>query len=294
MTDGGTRAGGDARGPGGEAEGGPGRGSGDGPGRGSGDGADAGVWLPPSIEAAWGLRERPGKGPKPGIGVDRIVEAALALGRAEGLAAVSMGRVAKELGVSTMSLYRYVGAKDELYILMQDVAIGLPPEAPAPGTGWREALEAWARAQREVFHRNLWMLRIPISGPPATPNSVAWWDLGLAAMADTALDEGEKISVILLLGGFVRNEALLMADLGAAVAASGRSAEEVMRGYGRTLSRLADRDRYPSLAKLLDSRVLYEPDDPDWEFEFGLDRLLDGVAVLVDRRAAASGRDPAD
>ncbi|MEU1891921.1 TetR/AcrR family transcriptional regulator C-terminal domain-containing protein [Streptomyces pristinaespiralis] len=250
------------------------------------DGARTGTGLPASIEAAWGLRERPGKGPKPGIGIERIVAAAVALASSEGLPAVSMGRVAKELGVSTMSLYRYVAAKDELYILMLEEAVGLPPEPPAPGTGWREALAAWAWAQREVFHRNPWMLRIPVSGPPATPHSVAWWDRGLAALADTGLDEGEKISVVLLVGGFVRNEATLMADLGAAIAASGESPEVVMRRYADTLERFADPERYPALARLLESRVLYEPDSQDFEFVFGLERLLDGVGVLVEKRLA--------
>ncbi|MDQ0843654.1 AcrR family transcriptional regulator [Streptomyces sp. V1I6] len=250
------------------------------------DGAKTETGLPASIEAAWGLRKRPGKGPKPGIGIERIVAAAVAVASSEGLPAVSMGRVAKELGVSTMSLYRYVAAKDELYILMLEEAVGLPPEPPAPGTGWREALAAWAWAQREVFHRSPWMLRIPISGPPATPNSVAWWDRGLAALADTGLDEGEKISVVLLVGGFVRNEALLMADLGAAIAASGESPDVVMRRYANTLERFADPERYPALARLLQSRVMYEPDSQDFEFVFGLERLLDGVGVLVEKRLA--------
>ncbi|NUK73209.1 TetR/AcrR family transcriptional regulator [Streptomyces lunaelactis] len=251
---------------------------------GSRRGDDSDTGLPASIEAAWGLRERPAKGPKPGLSLDRIVDTAVAVAAAEGLAAVSMGRIAKELGVSTMSLYRYVAAKDELYILMQEAVIGTPPPHPAPGTGWREALAAWARAQREVFHRNLWALRIPISGPPATPNSVAWWEQALVALEDTGLDEGEKISVILLVGGFVRNEALLMADLGAAIEASGLSPEEVMARYGRTLKRFADPDRYPALARMLESDVMFEPDDPDFEFTFGLDRVLDGIEVLIERR----------
>ncbi|MFI9587166.1 TetR/AcrR family transcriptional regulator [Streptomyces sp. NPDC052236] len=254
---------------------------------GSEHGTDGGTGLPASIEAAWGLRERPSKGPRPGIGLDRIVDAAVAVAAAEGLGAVSMGRIAKELGVSTMSLYRYVGAKDELYILMQEAVIGAPPEPPAPGTGWREALAAWARAQREVFHRNLWFLRIPISGPPATPNSVAWWEQGLKALADTGLGEGEKISMIMVVGGYVRNEATLMADLGVAIAASGDSPAEVLARYATTLKRLADPDRYPEVAKLLESQVMYEPDDPDFEFDFGLDRILDGIEVLIRRRGGA-------
>ncbi|MGW4033053.1 TetR/AcrR family transcriptional regulator [Streptomyces sp. NPDC004838] len=247
-----------------------------------------GTGLPASIEAAWGLRERPSKGPKPGLSLDRIVGAAVAVAAAEGLGAVSMGRVAKELGVSTMSLYRYVSAKDELYILMQEAVMGLPPAPPPPGTGWREAITAWAAAQRAMMRRNLWFLRIPISGPPATPNSVAWWEQGLAALEDTGLGEGDKISVILLIGGFVRNESLLMADLAQAVESSGVGAEEVMRRYATTLRRLADPERYPSVARLLESTVMYEPDEPDAEFTFGMDRILDGIEALVQKRRAGS------
>src|SRR5262249_57886402 len=76
--------------------------------------------LPGSIEASWGLRERPTKGPKPGLTIPRLVDAGVGIAREEGLAAVSMARVAKALGASTMALYRYVAAKDELLDLMAD------------------------------------------------------------------------------------------------------------------------------------------------------------------------------
>lgn len=243
-----------------------------------------GTGLPASIEAAWGLRERPAKGPKPGIGVSRIVAAAITVAATEGLGAVSMGRVAKELGVSTMSLYRYVAAKDELYVLMQEEAIGEPPAPPGPGADWREALTAWAWAQREMFQRNLWVLRIPISGPPATPNSVAWWERGMVALDGTGLDDGARISVILLVNGFVRSEATLMADLDSTVTASGSTADEVMAGYARTLQRLADPGRYPSVARMLESGIVAQADGPDTDFTFGLNCLLDGVEALVRKR----------
>ncbi|MEU0668983.1 TetR/AcrR family transcriptional regulator [Streptomyces lavendulocolor] len=242
-----------------------------------------GTGLSASLEAAWGLRERPGKGPRPGLSLERIVDAAVGLAAAEGLGAVSMGRVAKELGASTMSLYRYVGAKDELYVLMLDRAIGAPPPPPAPGTGWREALGAWAWQQRDALRRNLWALRVPVSGPPITPNSVAWWERGMVALDGTGLDEGAKISVILLVSGYVRSEAGLMADLDAAIRATGGTPQQVMSRHARTLRRLADPDRYPAVARMLASGVMDEPDDPDFEFTFGLDRVLDGIQVLVDR-----------
>ncbi|MFJ7491212.1 TetR/AcrR family transcriptional regulator [Streptomyces sp. NPDC097727] len=250
-------------------------------------GPSGGTGLPASIEAAWGLRERPAKGPKPGLSLTRIVDAAVAVAASEGLGAVSMGRVAKELGASTMSLYRYVSAKGELYVLMQEAAMGPPPPLPAleNGAGWREALAQWAWAQRRVFHRNLWMLRIPISGPPASPNFVAWWEQGLQALEGAGLSAGEEVSVILLVGGFVRNEALLMSDLAAAVAARGIPAQKVMEEYARTLDRLVDPGRHPSLSRLLKSEVMGTPDEPDHEFSFGLERVLDGVEALVEARA---------
>ncbi|MEW1615091.1 MULTISPECIES: TetR/AcrR family transcriptional regulator C-terminal domain-containing protein [unclassified Streptomyces] len=249
------------------------------------DGGD----LPASIEAAWGLRERPAKGPKPGLSLERIVAAAVAVAAAEGLAAVSMGRVAQEVGASTMSLYRYVSAKDELYVLMQEAAFGppAPSAALAAGAGWREALTEWATGQREQFRANLWALRIPIGGPPATPNSLAWWEQGLQALEDSRLGEGDKISAILLITNFVRSEALLMSDLSAAVAARGISPEEVVAGHERTLRRLVDPARHPAIHRLLGSGVMSEPDDPDYEFTFGLATLLDGVEALIRRTAGA-------
>lgn len=128
--------------------------------------------LPASIETAWGLRERPGKGPRPGLSLERIVAAGVRVAAAEGLAAVSMSRVATDLGASTMSLYRYVAAKDELLTLMMDAAAGPPPaDLPRPGETWRDGLSRWAWAYRAILHEHPWIVRIPISGPPAAPNN---------------------------------------------------------------------------------------------------------------------------
>ncbi|MEV2247611.1 TetR/AcrR family transcriptional regulator [Streptomyces sp. NPDC049970] len=249
-----------------------------------------GTGLPASIEAAWGLRDRPAKGPKPGMTLDRIVAAAVSVAESEGLAAVSMGRVAKELGASTMSLYRYVSAKEELYLLMHEAAMGTPEPLRAleRGADWREALGEWAWAQRRMYHRSLWALRIPISGPPASPHSVAWWEQGLQALEGSGLDEGDRISVILLITGFVRNEALLMSDMAAAVEAKGVPPREVRGQWERTVQRLVDPVRHPALSRLLSTEVMSEPDDPDYEFVFGLERMLDGVGVLIAKRGAAS------
>ncbi|MEV6758705.1 TetR/AcrR family transcriptional regulator [Streptomyces sp. NPDC051214] len=239
-----------------------------------------------SLETAWGLRERPSKGPKPGLSLERIVDAGIAVAAAEGIGAVSMGRVAKALGVSTMSLYRYVSARDELYVLMQDAATGAPPEMPAGITGWRARLEWWARAQREVFRRNLWLVRVPVTSPPASPHALEWMEQGLAALDGSGLDEGRKISVLMLVGGFVRNEVALMADLDAAMRAGGQGPDEAMRRYVRTVDALTSTapERFPALRRTLAAGIFDAADTEDTEFEFGLGRVLDGVAVLVEDR----------
>lgn len=245
------------------------------------DGTGSG--LPASIEAAWGLRERPSKGPKRGLTLPRIVAAGVNIAATDGLAAVSMSRVAADLGVSTMSLYRYVAAKSELLLLMEDAALGAPEPGPGPATGWRESISHWAWAMRAALHRQPWVAHNPITAPPSTPNSVAWMERGLAALAGTGLDEGAKISVVLLVSGFVRNETALMASVMAATEAAGSTPDEMMQGWGRLLTRVTDAERFPAVTAALEAGVLDRADGPDDEFVFGLERILDGVQALIRR-----------
>ncbi|MEU9303943.1 TetR/AcrR family transcriptional regulator [Streptomyces sp. NPDC048269] len=245
--------------------------------------------LPASLEMAWGLRERPGKGPRPTLTLARIVDAAVALAAAEGMDAVSMGRVAKELGVSTMSLYRYVTAKEELYILMSDAGVGTPPPpSVGKGAGWRELLSDWAYAQRAVLMANTWILRIPITAAPVSPNQLAWMERGLAALAGTGLEESEKLSTIILVGGLVRNEATMAADMMEAIVKSGVSPDQVVGQYVRTLRLLTGPDTHPAVTRLLESSAFTGSDEPDFQFRFGLGRVLDGLAELISERSRST------
>jgi AcrR family transcriptional regulator len=244
--------------------------------------------LPASIETAWGLRERPSKGPKPGMTLERIVDAAVRVAGSDGLEAVSMSRVAAELGSSAMSLYRYVAAKDELLSLMVDAVLGAPPAATQAAEGWRARLSRWAWSYHEILRRHSWVLRIPISAPAVTPNQTAWLEAGLSAMGDTSLTEHEKLSVMLVVSGFVRNEATVMADIGAAAAAAGPREQQIMPNWGQLLARLTDAERFPALTAALASGAFDQDDDPDDEFVFGLDRILDGIDALVRARGAVA------
>jgi AcrR family transcriptional regulator len=233
--------------------------------------------IPPSLQLAWGLRDAGSRGPRRGLTLERIVAAGIKVAHTDGVGALSMARIAGELGVGTMSLYRYVTAKDELLSLMVDTALGAPPP-PAPGEEWRAGLRRWALGVWERYRRQPWALRVPISGPPYGPNNVAWLDNGLTALAGTPLAEADKASTVLLLSGFVRNVATLSADF-----AAGSASEAVMPSYGRVLTQLTTAEQFPALHRAIASGIFDDDDEIELELEFGLERILDGVAVLINR-----------
>jgi AcrR family transcriptional regulator len=260
--------------------------------------------LPATVAAAWGVRERPHKGPKPALSLARIVSAAVRVADAEGLDAVSMGRVAAELGAAPMSLYRHVAGKDELALsdgapsdrapsdgapsdrAPSDRAPsdGAPSDRAGPGEGWRAGLARWAWALRTGARRHPWVVRIPLNSLPILPNEVGWFELALACMRDTGLTEARKASVIMLLAGYVRNLATTEADIAAAIQASGLTPAEWMSSYPRILAGLADPQRFPALTQFIAAGVFEAEDGPDDEFIFGLDRILDGLEALIGAR----------
>ena len=238
--------------------------------------------LPGSLRAAWGRRAAPTRGPQPTLSLDAIVRAAAALAASEGIEAVSMSRVAAALDVGTMSLYRHVEGKRELLALMVDSAFDRVPAPLAPRERWRSALSRWAHAHLAVLRRHRWVVRVPISGPPVTPNQVRWLEHGLSSLAPTRLTGDEKLSVLLLVNGFVRNQAMLEADL--AAVEPGAAVMQGMAGYGRVLAELIDVKRLPAIAGLVADASLGRAGAAHDDFEFGLERILDGIEALVNRR----------
>jgi AcrR family transcriptional regulator len=241
--------------------------------------------LPASLETAWGLERGRRRGPTPALTLERIVAAAVRLADAEGLGAVSMGRVAQELGVSTMALYRHVGAKDELIELMVDAALGDPGDEPCHD--WRTGLTRCALLLRDRLHEHPWALQVPLSGPPRTPNVLAFLEQGLRALGATGLAEHEKASIVLLVSGYARSAAATTLDVEAGFLAVAATPDEAMLGYAQLLRRLTDPERFPALTALLAAGVFDVADDPNDEFVFGLERVLDGVAALIDARRSA-------
>jgi AcrR family transcriptional regulator len=234
--------------------------------------------LPPAVELAWGLRAAGRSGPRPAFSLEQIVGAAVDLADQVGLAQFSMGKLAARLGSSPMSLYRYVGSKGELLILMLDAAFGpLPPALPPPAP-WRRALESWAEALHAVYREHAWMLEVPVRELPQTPNALAWIDSGLQSLAAAGLTGENQLGALLLLDGHARNAARLDTDL----RADGEDAG-ARPPYSQLMAPLIDATRFPALRRLLDAGELDSPATSTGQpgFAFGLQRLLDGIDALI-------------
>jgi AcrR family transcriptional regulator len=239
--------------------------------------------LPAEVALLWGLREVPRRGPKSTLTVEDITRAAVEVADAEGLAAVSMARVAAELGNATMALYRHVRSKDELLLLMSDSAVEAPPDLGGE-TGWRAKLILWVHSVLAAIRRHPWYAQIPISGPPVGPRNLAWFDSALGALSDTGLDDGEKIAVVMGLLTFVHGEIRLSVELSAGYTEN----PEAFSQYGAALAAVVDPRRFPALATIVAAGV-FEPSadvnaDIEADFEFGLTLYLDGLAAFIARR----------
>ncbi|WP_067692585.1 TetR/AcrR family transcriptional regulator [Nocardia jejuensis] len=234
----------------------------------------------------WRLRAGARLGRPAGLDVDRVVRTAIDLADLGGLPAVTLPKIAAALGVTPMSLYRHIGSKDELNVLMADLALGPFPDIPGVVPGdWRPALSHWARAQLAVHRRHPWLAQLPIVGPPRGPHAIAWMDVGLRTLRETALDWPAKIGVITVVGGYVRQAFLTGRQLEVHRGAADLNESQALRGYQRELSAVVDETRFPDVAALLASGLFEsipdtaEPGDED--FDFGLDLILDGVAGVI-------------
>ena len=159
------------------------------------------------------LRPRPAAARPPGRHVsavdrDRIVAAAVAVADAEGLAAVSLRRVAVELGVATMTLYRGVSGKEDLLLAMMDAVMAEEAwPAPVP-SGWRARLDYLARRQWRCYQSHPWLSGIvSLTRPQLAPNAVLHTEWALTALAGYGLDDRTRLHIVLTVFGHVRGAA---------------------------------------------------------------------------------------
>ncbi len=251
--------------------------------------------LPRGIALAWGVAATPQRGPKREMSVEKIVEAAIEIADQEGIQAVSMSAVAKRLGYTPMSLYRYVSAKDDLLLLMQEEATGLPPEVTGDPLDWRSRLRELYEAQTKIYSNQPWLLSLPISGSPITPNSSAWLDSSLEALSQTPLTQDERLAVALFVTGMARWKGIVMAGYQEQARNTGLSDAELARQESRLYDAVVTVDNFPSLRRAIDAGVFTSEADP---FAFGLELGLDGLFEYIERvgaeRAGSTGEGSGD
>ncbi|MGC4191160.1 MAG: TetR/AcrR family transcriptional regulator [Thermomicrobiales bacterium] len=235
--------------------------------------------LPAELESLWDKLEEREPARRRGLSVDAITTAAIELADAEGMDAVSMARIAANLGFATMAIYRHIPNKAALVVLMIDRGIGTPPVIDAAGQGWRASLSAIAYAQVDLYRRRPWLVMLPVSTPPVTPNNLRWMNAMLEALHATPLILSEKLQVLVMLASLIRGLVQLNVD--------GNDEETAASAFAGAIDRLARGEEYAAVR-----RAFFEESPADQhpqgtsDVQFALDRLLDGLELLFERRRA--------
>ncbi|HKP79220.1 MAG TPA: TetR/AcrR family transcriptional regulator [Phenylobacterium sp.] len=244
-----------------------------------------------SIDLLWGLSEPGRRGPKPRYSAEQVVDAAVALADAEGLQAISVRRIAQELGVSPMSIYTYVRSKAELVGLMFDRVLGEDIDAPPDEQGWREALSAMACERWSLTQRHPWMLDLALHRPPLGPNLVARHEVALRILDGTGLDDLTKDLVIDVLHSFLVGGLLEAREAREVEELSGMTDEQWFAMAEPALTARLDATRFPHVLRLGDAWRAADKAvvaDPIWRFRFGLGVVLDGIEALIRARGGGT------
>lgn len=222
------------------------------------------------VSVLWSDEPRRKPGPRPKFTVDDVVGAAIAIADAEGLGAVTMQRVADELGAAKMGVYRYVSAKDQLAALMLDRALGDPPRATTGS--WQSRLRGWALAMHERMSARPWMLELTAGRRTPGPRELAWFEHGLLALRGTPLDGADRLDVLAVIANHVRG--------GVQQEAGATEPEQAMLdSFQQVLTTHAD--RYPeTVAAFASAQASDRQDDA---LRFGIERILEGVTEYVAR-----------
>ncbi len=238
----------------------------------------------------------PRPGPKPALSVDEIVDAAIAVADAEGMAALSMRAVGGRLGRTGMALYTYVPGKAELVDLMHDRAHAELPGAYPVTEGWRAAAVAWAGDLWRCYQRHPWMLQVSQVRPVLGPHEYAVVEAVSRILHETGLPARLLTRVVGTLFHFVRGAASTIAEAGQAVTETGVSNEDWWATRAGLLTELVPdmADRYPTIARLgaedtfeWDESAPYLEQQARATFEVGLEVILDGVQAAITRQADA-------
>jgi DNA-binding transcriptional regulator YhcF (GntR family) len=213
------------------------------------------------------------------MSVDQVVQAAITIADTEGLPVLSMRRVASALDIATMTLYRYVPSKYDLVVRMADAVFAewpLPDSAP---DGWRACFEVMARRHWAMYQRHPWVAQvISFTRPEPTPHALPNTEWTLNALDGLGLDPTTMLYLVVTLFSYVRGTAVNLESEVEAERDTGLTDDEWMAEQEERMAAIASSGEFPALTSLIATDIDF---NLERFFEFGLQRLLDGMAVLI-------------
>jgi AcrR family transcriptional regulator len=245
-------------------------------------------------------RQRTSPGPKPGLSVDEIVDAAIALADADGMAALSMRAVGKHLGRTGMALYTYVPSKSELLDLMYDRVLGELPTVYDLKAGWRAAVTEWARTYWEFLLRHPWVLQVSSARPVLGPNEFASMEAIVRLFDEVTMPPAARRHIMGTLTSFVSGTARIVAETRQAPVATGMSEDDWWYARSAALTEVVPdfADRYPALVHMeSEAETPHDAAMPYLEraalesFTAGLGYLLDGIEATIRRAVKTAAAD---
>lgn len=229
----------------------------------------------------------PRRGPRQGLSIDAVVAAATRLADTDGLEAVTMRRVAQALRVAPMTLYTYVPGKAELVDLMLDAAYARMARTDTSGRSWQERVTAVAADNRALYEAYPWAAEVSTVRPPLGPGLMAKYEHELAALDGVGLDDVEIDASLTHVLAFVQSCARAAADARAAQQDSAMNDEQWWAVNAPLLARVFDERAYPLAARIGSTAGAAQGGayNPESAYRFGLRRVLEGLAALIDPRS---------
>jgi AcrR family transcriptional regulator len=239
-----------------------------------------------SLRLLWGVEPPRRRGPKPRVTGEQVISAAILIADAEGLDAVSMRAVAERLGLTAMSLYAYVPSKGVLVDAMLDRVLGERAADPAPDEPWRDGLHRLAHDTWEIYRRHPWALQVTMTHRPFGPNILAGLEATLRTVADLGLEPQEMVSIVNTVDDYVHGALAASLETAQAESDSGLSNDAWLERHSSLLTEFTTFGAYPTLVELWSHDTLT---GRHIDFEFGLQRVLDGIAAYIERNAQSRG-----
>jgi len=236
---------------------------------------------------------RPTRGPQPAFSRDSIAAAAVKIADAEGIEAVSIRRVAVEIGSGATSLYRYISKKNELLDLMADAV--LPKYTlPKSSGNWRKDLKKIAFQNRKMILEHPWMISISAFRSSLGLNTLHWLEVTLHVLDDHGLNIDEMIVVSNTLLAFAKGYAAGEIAEREASRLSGLSREQWMSSRAHHTRAILETGEFPMFSRIVkDAAAPHDPQSAEHGFSLGLDHILDGVEVRISHAAIRRVRKPA-